>query len=301
MYPDTPSPSALPVASEETEALLELGKALKVYLWRWPTSFVVHSDDHNEPTICVFPYVSIEEVTHEVAAKKLFPLISRLTERMAAYVQTSLTAINIWMDSVNEAVNQSPTPSGFPPLIVPQFAHISPEGVRESGEELVRSFVPDLTTDSAAFVWASRHILVQFKRTQHIPKSSFQLRNVEKQGNVFHLSERAIFPASNTTPEIYWDQEIIFVTTARATFVVTISTPWSLQKRFTEDSWIAGWLAGLKIPCGKARTARARPPKEACRRNLLRASRKVALSRRSGLPRKTASLFMRLISFRKLA
>jgi len=98
--------------------------------------------------------VSIEEVIHQVAYKKLFPLFGRLTERIAAYIETSLTAIN-FMDSVNEMFNQSPTPSGLPPLIVPQFSDISPEGIRESGEEVVRSFVPDLTTDSAAFVWAS--------------------------------------------------------------------------------------------------------------------------------------------------
>jgi len=98
--------------------------------------------------------VSIEEVIHQVAYKKLFPLFSRLTERIAAYIETSLTAIN-FMDSVNEMFNQSPTPSGLPPLIVPQFSDISPEGIRESGEQVVRSFVPDLTTDSAAFVWAS--------------------------------------------------------------------------------------------------------------------------------------------------
>ena len=99
--------------------------------------------------------MSIEEVTHQVAYKKLFPLFGRLTERIAAYIETSLTAINIWMDSVNEMFNQSPTPSGLPPLIVPQFSDISPEGIRESGEQVVRSSVPDLTTDSAAFVWAS--------------------------------------------------------------------------------------------------------------------------------------------------
>jgi len=98
--------------------------------------------------------VSIEEVTHQVAYKKLFPLFGRLTERIAAYIETSLTAIN-FMDSVNEMFNQSPTPSGLPPLIVPQFSDISPEGIRESGEQVVRSSVPDLTTDSAAFVWAS--------------------------------------------------------------------------------------------------------------------------------------------------
>ena len=98
--------------------------------------------------------MSIEEVTHQVAYKKLFPLFGRLTERIAAYIETSLTAIN-FMDSVNEMFNQSPTPSGLPPLIVPQFSDISPEGIRESGEQVVRSSVPDLTTDSAPFVWAS--------------------------------------------------------------------------------------------------------------------------------------------------
>ena len=40
--------------------------------------------------------------------------------------------------------------------------------------------------------------------------------------------------------------------------------------------------------------------KKACRRSLRRAAWKVALSRRSGLPRKTASFFMRPINFRRL-
>jgi hypothetical protein len=249
MHPNSPSPISL-IPSKEAEALLELGKALKVHLWRWPTSFVLHLVSPTEPTICLFPYISIEEVSHDVAAKTMFPLLSKFTEHVAAYIQTPFAALDIWADSVNETLNQTSASDRLPPLILPRFPHNSPEEIREIGEEFVRSFVPDLTTDSAAFVWASRAILTEFKRTQNVSQASFQLRSAEKQGKVFHLSVRCIFPASDTTPEIYWDQELIFITTGRATFVVTISTPWSLQQRFTEESWISGWLAGVKIPCG---------------------------------------------------
>jgi hypothetical protein len=34
----------------------------------------------------------------------------------------------------------------------------------------------------------------------------------------------------------------------KTTLIVTTSAPWSADTRFAEGSWIAAWLAGLKVP-----------------------------------------------------
>jgi hypothetical protein len=72
--------------------------------------------------------------------------------------------------------------------------------------------------------------------------------NAEKKGNVFHLSERYIFPVSDKSPEIYWDQEFIDIDVGTRTILVTTSAPWSPDRRPTELAWIDEWLAGLKVP-----------------------------------------------------
>ena len=57
-----------------------------------------------------------------------------------------------------------------------------------------------------------------------------------------------IFPASDKSPEIYWDQEFIAVDVGPRTILVTTSAPWSPDRRPTELAWIDEWLAGLKVP-----------------------------------------------------
>jgi hypothetical protein len=55
LYGDAAEPINPEMPSYESQALIELGKTLKIYLWRGPGSFVVHTADAQRPTICIFP------------------------------------------------------------------------------------------------------------------------------------------------------------------------------------------------------------------------------------------------------
>jgi hypothetical protein len=72
--------------------------------------------------------------------------------------------------------------------------------------------------------------------------------DVAKKENVFYVSIQTSFPASNARPKIYWDQELILIGNGKRMLMVTTSAPWSVDQRFAEGPWIAGWLAGLKVP-----------------------------------------------------
>jgi hypothetical protein len=241
LHGNAAEPSNPETSSNESQALFELGKTLKICLWRGPGSFTVQTADPQRPTICMFPYTSIEELRKEFVSAKLYPTLTKLQEALAARLQTMFTELDIQMDKV---VQDYVNAFGRVPWIPP---HDSPEQIRAAITQLVGSLAPNMSADPAAF-WASREILSGFELSTKIPKSTFQVLNAEKKGNVFHLSERYIFPVSDKSPEIYWDQEFIDIDVGTRTILVTTSAPWSPDRRPTELAWIGEWLAGLKVP-----------------------------------------------------
>jgi hypothetical protein len=70
LYPNTMDPNSTK-PSDNTIARLEMGKTLNILLWKCPGSFKINTIDVETPTLCIFPYVSIEEFTDQDVLEKL--------------------------------------------------------------------------------------------------------------------------------------------------------------------------------------------------------------------------------------
>jgi hypothetical protein len=251
-----------PKPSDESDPLVEYNQKRNIYLWEGPGSFKINTVDSETPILYLFPHVSIEEFNNEdfsemvtTATKKLQTQLTTMDQSFRGLMQNlhgllqRLRDLSQRLRDLSQKLNPN---NGLPPQEDTgnsQSDHdIAFEKLLASIEEAMGTNIPPLTSDSSSF-WASRFILQGFQLVKKIPRSTFHLVNAEKKENVFYLSFQTVFSPSETTAEIYWDQELILIGTGKRTLLVTTSFPWSADaRRFAEGAWIAAWLAGLKVP-----------------------------------------------------
>jgi hypothetical protein len=253
-----------PKPADDPDFLSEFQKKRKIYVWKGPGVFKINTGDAETPILLIFPYVSIEEFNNKDYSEMLITETKILKTQIAALNGTFKTvsqAFNELGQKIHEmaqklGLNNDPAhraTSGQGPLLLypqsnPGFSDIYFEKFTAGIEERLEGLIPPLDSDSSAF-WASQFIIQGFQLAKKIPNSSFHILNTQQKGNVFYLSIQTVFPASNTTAKINWDQELILIGTGKTTLTIWTSSPWSADMRgFAEGPWIAAWLAGLKIP-----------------------------------------------------
>ena len=224
---------------------------------RAPGLFKINSIDVDTPTLYIFPFISIEEIDNQEFSATVLTVAKKLKERFVE-LNAGLTRLGQSIRDLGEKLKQigelthqeASGESGWPaPLLRNPQSNPDTRGFEKflaSLQERFESYLPPPNSDSSAF-WGSQFILQGFQLAKKVPNSSFQLLNCEKKENVFYLSFETVFHSFNGA-KIYWDQELILIAKGKTTLLVTTSVPWSADTRFTESSWIAGWLAGLKVP-----------------------------------------------------
>lgn len=121
--------------------------------------------------MCIFPYVSIEEVTDQDIVEKIAPAIKNLLptlEKVTEEIKDSAMEINKSTELLNQWLKQhgASQVSGINPNI---FSELDARF-----RKILESLTPDLSSDSAAY-WGSRAMLSGFELSKKIPTSSFQV------------------------------------------------------------------------------------------------------------------------------
>jgi len=192
-----------PKPSDETDPFFEFQKTRNIYLWRGPGLFKINTIDVETPVLDIFPFVSIEEFNNQDFSEMVMAETKNLKLRFAD-LNAQFTRIAQFLRDLVQKLKQNSdlTRQGGsgqlgwsgPPLRNSQSdLDIDFEKVLASIQETFESYLPPLNSDSSAF-WASQFILQGFQLAKKVPKSSFQLLNVEKKENVFYLSIRTVFP-----------------------------------------------------------------------------------------------------------
>jgi hypothetical protein len=236
-----------PERTAESDPFFEFDRTRNIYFWKGPGSFKIHTSDVETPILNLFPNVFIEEFNNQNFSETITTVTEKLQTQITAVDQAFRESIQKLRDTNQKLSPNSDLPSQKGTSSF-QNEQIASEKLKASIEELMRANLPPLTSDSSTF-WASQVILGGFQFARKIPGASFQLMNIEKKENVFYLNSETVFPDSDSTPKIYWDQELFLIGTGQTTLMVMTALPWSADdRRLTEQAWIASWLAGLKVP-----------------------------------------------------